>query len=177
MSLYVWNGIYCQEGLCGCWQKTALIWADNGCSVIVRQKEHVQSETASCCDGDRGIHTARISREPLLVTVYTASLCLPEIQFVIVSFIHHVSDFIHFIHVRLLLGHTRISWLLFFNWFSSSVRKVQLDLNVAFNLFCYSKALILIVKLLMSHIIHVFFNLYFSPSSTVKEAWLEQKLE
>lgn len=87
-------------------RKQHLISDDNGRVVIVRQKEHVQRERGGVLRGRQVIRTASVSREPLPVTVCSATCCLPVFQFVIVSFIHHVSAFIHFIHVRLLPGPT-----------------------------------------------------------------------
>lgn len=95
-------------------RKQHLISDDNGRVVIVRQKEHVQRERGGVLRGRQVIRTASVSREPLPVTVCSATCCLPVFQFVIVSFIHHVSAFIHFIHVRLLPGATWMQGFLFF---------------------------------------------------------------
>lgn len=97
-------------------RKQHLILDDNGRVVIVRQKEHVQRERGGVFRGRQVIHTAGVSREPLPVTVCSATCCLPVFQFVIVSFIHHVSAFIHFIHACLLPGPT---WMQGFGFFVS----------------------------------------------------------
>lgn len=93
-----------RKGCAAADRKQRLISDDNASVVIVRQKEHVQRETGGVLRRRQAIHTASASREPPLVTVCSATCCLPVFQFVIVSFIHHVTAFIHFIHVRSLLG-------------------------------------------------------------------------
>lgn len=99
--------------------------------VIVCQTEHVQREPGGVLRGRQLLHTAA-SLESRSVSVCSATCCLPLLQFVIVSFIHHVSASIHFIHASSLPGLyadavlccCRLLWVLSFA-FIYKVRRVE----------------------------------------------------